>query len=460
MRNKILISIIWCVTFIYVAAQENSSAGFHWGNGYYYNMDTGDKVIFNDVEVELLQVKNHYNKIRLGDDSLWLKVARRSLPVEVGKIRIFVADNRNVKELTRDSLVHGLLTKDALVCLSSSDVPLLEPDRYIFPVSFNDGFLWGAEEDSYLFSWLGQAERNDNNSFRDYEGIGIDLHDARGIDKHWLVAIEDCSVAGIKKSKQDRDCSEVCVWLKSESQPGIYYVYNHLYSKNLLIKEGNRIVRGEIIGTAWGDKDWGHLQFSVIKSDTLPDFGTCFQNVINGFPQFFSLYFGKELNYSRTFTKGRIVFGKPRYRNGNSKNNLSFERYTGKGWLTGKWNIADKVETVSLGDEGNVRLPKVLFKGTPAESRNPDNYYEYNINVSNGVYRIRAEVGDIHLSSWQKIEFEGIAALTASLEPGEFEWTTERIVKVEDGRLTIRVYIDKEDLKPAGLREIVFQRAY
>jgi len=465
MKKKIFIFILCSFSLLFVAAQivvaqNNSSADFQWGNGFYYNMNEGDEITFNNVEIKLLQIKNHFNQIRIGNDTLWLKVARRSLPCELGGIRIFVADNRNVKELTGDSLVHGLLTKDALVCLSLSIKPLLDPDKYIFPVSFNNGFLWGAEENSYMFSWLGKDESRGENYYRSYEGIGIDLHDARGIEKHWLVSIEDCRVAKVVKNGLNEGGDDACVLLESQQQSGIYYIYNHLYSKNLLVKEGRTIIRGELIGTAWGDEGWGHIQFAIVKSDTVPPLESYFYNVINGFPQVYSLYFGETFNYSRTFTRGRIVFGKPAHLNGNRKNNLAFEDYTGKGWRTGRWNTADKVETVTKGNKGNVRLKKILFEGTPAEFKNPYDYYDYEINIRNGVYRIRAEVGDLYLQSWQKIEFEGVTALTTSLGSGEFEWTTERVVKVKDGRLTVRIYVDKQNLKPAGLREVVFQAVY
>jgi hypothetical protein len=59
-----------------------------------------------------------------------------------------------------------------------------------------------------------------------------------------------------------------------------------------------------------------------------------------------------------------------------------------------------------------------------------------------------------------KIDFEGVNAGTFALSDGEQKWTNERIVKVNDGKLTIRIYVDENNEKVAGISEIVFQRAY
>jgi hypothetical protein len=53
-----------------------------------------------------------------------------------------------------------------------------------------------------------------------------------------------------------------------------------------------------------------------------------------------------------------------------------------------------------------------------------------------------------------------VNAGTFPLSDGEQKWTNERIVKVNDGKLTIRIYVDENNEKVAGISEIVFQRAY
>ena len=202
------------------------------------------------------------------------------------------------------------------------------------------------------------------------------------------------------------------------------------------------------------------MQLAVVSSDTIPSYENRFANCINFFPQLYELYFKNTFNFSKTFTRGKIEFGRKPVLNGNQKNIISFEEFTGMGWDLGKWNATDKVMYCTKGEAGNARLKKTLFANTAAECRNPNNYYEYEINVRNGVYRVRAQVGDVQKASWQKLEFEGIEASTYELDPGEMKWTSEKVVKVNDRRLTVRIYVDPNDRKVAGISEIVFQQAY
>ena len=153
------------------------------------------------------------------------------------------------------------------------------------------------------------------------------------------------------------------------------------------------------------------------------------------------------------------MFGKPRSQNGNQKNAGPFEFYSGKGWITEKWNVADKVDYATKSNDGNVRLGKTLFSGSPAVCINPNNWYDYEINVHNGTYRIRAKVGDVSLPTWQKIVFNRIEAGIFTLKAGEFVWTSEKVVKVNDGKLTVRIFVDENNEKTAGISEIVFQKA-
>jgi hypothetical protein len=182
-------------------------------------------------------------------------------------------------------------------------------------------------------------------------------------------------------------------------------------------------------------------------------------NVLNGFPQLFELYARNSMGISRNYRKGRLVFGKPASQCGNQKNALCFEEYAGKGWLLGAWNIAERVETVSKGTDGNVRLRKTMFGNTNVKFVNPKNWFDYEIHVPDGTYRIRAKIGDVELPSWQKIAFEKAEVGVFTTEKGQFSWTPERVVKVTDGRLTIRIYIDETNAKVAGISEIVFQQA-
>lgn len=439
-------------------AQSQTSPDFTWGNASYFNLKTGEKIDFKGTEIKLLQIRNQYNQLQVGTEIIWLKVSRRTLPAVLGNLRIFVADNRNLKAIDRNKEIHGLLKKDALICVSSDSLPLLNPDEYFFPVSYSDGFLWSAEEDSYMFSYILPAERKTKGNNMN-TGVDFDLQDARGTEKHWIVAIENSKVIWIENNPQDKTGKEASVLLESSSQPGIYYLYQHLFNKKIEVRHGQKLERGDMIGTVWGDENWGHLTFSVIRSDSVPSFLNSDHNVVNCFPQIFELYFEQSVGFSKYFTKGRIFFGKSRSMNGDQRNLSAFEQYSGKGWILGDWDITDKVDCAVKGNDGNARLWKILFKDSNAESTNPADFYDFEINVHNGVYRIRAKMGDILLPTWQKVVFEGIDAGIISNEKAGFNWTSEKVVKVNDGKLTVRIFVDNTNEKPAGIGEIVFQKA-
>ncbi len=458
MNRKFHILLVQLLFAVQIYGQQTDSAGFIWGNSFFYNLDVGENVVFNDVEIRVLDIENHYTQLKVGADTIWLKVARRSVPEKIGAVRIYVADNKNTGALTSISCEKRLLKKDVLLCLSDSHKPLLDSDKFIFPVSFNDGFSWQAEEDSYMFSYYNRDKTGRKKDYHVFEGIGFDLHEARGQMKHWLVAPENSRVVWVENSEKTKN--QASVLLESESQPDIYYFFDKLFPKNVSLKKGQKLFRGDAVGTAWGDDEWGYAQFQVIHSETEPEYAACMQNSANCFPQLFGLYFRQDENISRSFSKGKITFGRLRQLTGNQKNTMAFEPYSGKGWVLDKWCVADKVEWVASGVNGNVRLKKVLFEETPAVCKNPDDFFEYRITVPNGTYRIRAKIGDAYLPSWQKIEFEGIASVTKSLGAGETYWTGERIVVVKDGSLDVRIYVDAENKMVAGLSEIVFQRAY
>ncbi|WP_340112276.1 hypothetical protein [Maribellus mangrovi] len=440
---------VWMIFAMTAFGSKQSDADIKWGNSHYYNLNIGDSIWFDGISVKLLEVEKHRNLLKVGNDTLWLKVARRSLPSLSGSLNVFVADNINVKHLAKNKSIHGLLKADALVCVSGVGTSWLDLNSVVFPVTFNDGFMWSGEEETYMFSYYPTGEK----SFDTYPGIGINLNDARGLEKHWIVALEDCSVVWIEKGEYAS-----CVLLASDAHPGIYFVYEGLYNKNIEVKKGQNLIRGELIGTAWGDEDWGFLHLAVIYSEEVPEYSNRYDNCLNFFPQLYEMYYKHGFGIAKSFSKGKIEFGRSPQINGNVQNASAFEEYYGKGWEFDHWNVAEKVEWVTKRNSGNVRLSKNLFKGTPARSTNPENYYEYLINVRNGVYRIRAKVGDVENASWQKLAFENQLTLAYSLEQGQQTWTSEKVVKISDHKLRVRIYFDGN--KIAGLSEIVFQQAY
>ncbi|MDR2911624.1 MAG: hypothetical protein LBV47_09755 [Bacteroidales bacterium] len=442
--------------FLNVIAQE-SMPGFTWGNVSFFNLDVGESFLFGNKEIRLLELENNFNKIKVGTDTLWIKAGRRNLPVTVGNITIYVADNKNVKSPASFSKINRLLQKDALIAVSYFNKPLLDFSRYVFPVNFNNGFLWNFDIDMYLFSRLRKDEMQDENSDWTHEGIVFDMSNTDSTEKHWLTAIENSRVVWINRTVVEEKTNISCVLIESALQPGVYYIYDNLDSKNIEIKTGQKLIKGDIIGTASTEDNNGFLQFAVVKSDTVPSYDNRYCNTINFFPQLFQLYYRQNYVFPRSFSKGIIKLG---IFNGAIENIHAFEDYSGKGWLLGKWNTVDRVEYASDGYTGNARLKYRLFAGTSAECINPDGFYDYEISVPNGTYRIRAKLGDIKLASWQKIMFEDVEVMTTELSPGEYKWTGEQIIKVIDGRLTVRIFVDTVENKPAGISEIVFQQMY
>ncbi len=425
---------------------------FKWSNSYYYNLKVGDSITFNQTKVRLLAIDHQFSRLQIDGETVNIRVSRRSLPFSVKGIRIFVADNRNVADLTPGDPVHSLLIGDALICVTDLSDNWLNTSDFIFPVSFNHGFLWSADEDSYIFSLMKDKEQN---RFFSYPGIGINLNDSRGLEKHWLLAMEGSKVEWI----EENDENSVCVCLSSNGSPGIYYIYDKLFSKTLDVRNGQKLEKGDLIGTAWGNQNWGHVLIALVFSDSVPEYTSRYSKCVNFFPQFFGLYYQGTLNLSNFFTKGRIDFGL----NNSSAitaNASAGEDYLGKGWKPCSWNTAEKLDWITKGTRGNVRISKILFQGTPAQVSYPNDFCEYEINVRNGVYRISAKVGDVEQKSWQKIEIEGIEAGTFSLEKGVQKWTSEKVVKVEDTKLTVRIYFEAKNNTIAGISELVFQQAY
>lgn len=434
-------------------SQEISEPDFKWANSEYVNLNKGESYNFEGTRIKLLDIDNHFNVVQVDADTFLLKVSRRSLPLIHDGTRLFVADNSNVKNLASNKRKHELLKKDALICVSKSGKSMLDRNSYYFPVSFNRGYSWDASEDSYMFSY-------DPDSSDTFAGIGIDLNDSRGIQKHWIVALENSTVVWVEDKKLDSVNKQACVLLASNSSPGVYYVYDRLYNRNIEVRKGQKLMRGELLGTIWGDTEWGHLQLAVVVSDTVPSYKNRYDNCVNFFPQFYQLYYNESFNLAKSYSKGSMQFGRRAGLNRNCKNNFSYEEYSGRGWKLGKWCTPDKVDSKEKGADGNVRLQKILYKGSKAECVNSKDYYDFEINVRNGVYRIRAKIGDVESDSWQKLEFEGVVAGTYQLNKGEQTWTGEKAVKVTDRKLTVRIYVDTKNNRIAGLSDLVFQKAY
>lgn len=437
-------------------AQTITNPDFTFGNVSYFNLNVGETCNFNDTEIEILRIDHHYTKLRVENDTVWVKVARRSPAITLGSVNIFVADNKAVKAISGNSQVHGLLTKDVLLALSAIGIPMADNSLFGFPVSFTQGFLWRTLEDSYMFSYQ-SGSNNDSRENLSYAGIGIDMRETRAMDKHQILSMENGRVVWVETRIPGTNEPQAAICIQSESSPDMFYIYEHLHSRGISVKRNQRILKGDGIGYAWGDGNWNHLRLGIVKSDIVPEFINRHHNTLNFYPLMLDLYFGRQPVFSHAFTKGQIYFGRASHLNANARNVSGFEEYHGTGWNLGRWNPVEKVEWVSSRRSGNARLRKTLFAGQPAQCKNPNDWYEFDINVRNGVYRIRALVGDHFLPSWQKVEFEGVVAGTFTRNAGDLVWTSERIVRVNDGKLTVRIYFNDE--KVAGISEIVFQQA-
>ena len=101
----------------------------------------------------------------------------------------------------------------------------------------------------------------------------------------------------------------------------------------------------------------------------------------------------------------------------------------------------------------------MLHQGTPAEAVNPCDYYDFEVDVEPGRYRVRLNVGDQEHATWQRVSVEAVNIGTYSLGQNEFQWTPATAIPVRDGRLTIRLHIKDDSSRYAAVKRIQFQHA-
>lgn len=447
---------LFALLLICIAARVHSSEPVKFGNAIYVDLAVGEQVAYLGKTIEVLELENNWSLVRVGDDEAWLDVAKRSLPVTIGGARVFVSDQINVKNLTTDSEVHGLLTKDALLCLSDPSAPLLSPE-FTFPISGRDGYRWRMEEDSHMFAYLGLATWKAPDYVRSHEGIDLDMHDARGRERHPLVAIESGTVVLVADSSVTGS-RDGCIILKSDTQENIYYVYKHTNPETHRVKEGQKVGAGDMLSYIWGDNVWGHLHFAVVYRSETPGYPDRYRDLLNFFPQFYELYSGSLELAQELRSEGEFRFGHKKETCRNFKRLDVFSELTGYGWKLGDWCVSQKVEGVESDMGGNARLRKTLHAGTRAESENPESSYEFEVAVENGRYLVNATVGDLFLPTSQKLYFENSeAGIFEISEGGAFQRSQDLEVDVADQRLTVRIELLDED-KGAGIRELSFKR--
>ncbi|MBK1878503.1 hypothetical protein [Pelagicoccus mobilis] len=410
------------------------------------NLAVGESFEFLGHEVELEAIDSDWAQIRVDDESERIPIARRVLPVRLNGVRIYVCDTKRMANYT----VRGpygsrnAVTKDALFCLSNANDPLLDPETFTFPVDRSDGFEWSMAESSHSFAFL--------SPWRQHEGTDISLMNGKANRVDALVAMEDSRLVWIREHSGE----QACLCLESASMPGVYYIYQHMETSSIEIVEGQELVAGQRLGYIWGDDRWGHLHLSLVAWGETPTYENRYGNSVTLFPMLYELWNGDLEPRPKSWTWGAWPFARNRAVVENVKRLNAFDPLLGYGWNLGDWCPAKKVEPVESGDNfSSALLKKKLFEGTVSEAENPEDYYEFEIVVPDGRYAVSALLGDVAKPTWQRIEFESMDVGVFDMSANEFRRSRERIVSVQDGRLTIRIYL-KNDRDYASLSELSF----
>jgi murein DD-endopeptidase MepM/ murein hydrolase activator NlpD len=422
------------------------SAPLQWGNQYFYDMAIGEEVSFLGKIVKLVANDGPYAVVRVDGTEVTLPTVTRSLPAVVNGVRLFIAFNRPFeRSSTHDwrglgNHLFANMTKDAMLVLSDPALPLLPPETYTFPISRADGFDWQFTENSHNFAFL---QRN-----RIHEGIDINMHLFRDTEQSPLVAVEDARVVWT----QSDSVNGTAVFLESLHTPGIYYVYQHLNNASVRVAAGEKISKGQIVGYIRGDGKWGHLHFTVVTKNN--DYAHRYDNALNLFPGLYELWYGDLADHSAPRIEAdwkmyNAEYWKQDYTSGRYR----YDEIVGFGWKLGAWCPGGAVEH---DDNESVLLRKTLYKGTAAAVTNPDNYYDFEVDVMNGDYEVAVELGAANKATSQQVEFEGVLQGTYSLASGEFAWTPRAPVNVTDGKLTLRFVTDGDAY--AGIRHIRFRQ--
>lgn len=429
---------------------QTGPAHTNWARADYVDMAVGQSITRNECSITLRRVEGDQCEVVVDGTTHVLTMARRGLPETMAGARLFVADTRPVAELTDDRPIHGLMQHDALLCISQAERPLIDPERFTFPVSREDGFEWRMAEASHMFAYLGHVPSGrysplrTGREFRSHEGVDIDMHEARGKRIHRIVAVEDATVEWVHHNEIDPN--QACVLLRSRHEPDIAYVNQHLYWPAVQVSAGDTLRRGDTLGYIWGDTVWGHLHFAVVHAPTTPSFEYRYRNLLNCFPQLYALYHGDCDERPSVFTEADLRFGLSKDHCGNRHKHFAYTDLLGYGWCLGSWCPARAVERGAI-------VRRTLHPGTAAQARNPHPYFDFAIRVQpQRTYMVQAEVGNAYGSSWQAVQINGHEAGTFDLRDGGTLWTGRHSVEDDNGFVTVRVHVRDEER--AGLRRV------
>jgi murein DD-endopeptidase MepM/ murein hydrolase activator NlpD len=417
-----------------------------FGNQTYVNLSVRESYTFHGKNIRLESIAGASAVVSIDGTAVKLQMARRILSTVAAGVRLSLCDTRDMVEYTTEQHegTRRSLTKDALLCLSDPDKPLLDPNRFTFPVDRTNGFNWTMAENSHTYAFLSEV--------RQHEGTDISIADGKVNPVHALVAIEDATVIWV----HPHDREQLCLLLESSSTPGVYFVYQHLEATTVSLRAGDRVKRGQKLGFIWGDNDWGHLHFAVIGWGDPPSYEERYRNSIPAFPMLYELWHGDLEPRRKQWSWGLWTLARNRATVDNIKRLNAFDELLGYGWLLGDWCPAAKVEPTEGNDQySSALLRKHLFDGTISEAVNPEDYYDFEIAVPNGRYAVNLLLGDANQRTSQRVIVEAAPFGSYDLEPNQLTWTRERRVQVTDGRLTIRLYL-RDDTTYAALSEILF----
>jgi len=446
-----------------------------FGNAVFVDMAVGDNHTYLGHTVTLAGVDLARVIVDVDGAQAMVGVARYHLPVEVNGVRVVGSCLRKWREITTPAKKDCFpVRRDAVLCLSDPARPLLDHERFTFPVSRRDGWQWFCEEESHMHQWLGagwlQAGESCVNRF--HEGVDLAMHDARDKAIHPLVAIEAADVRAVWNPTGTPP--ETCVLLESRAQPGVFYAYQHLNLPTVRVSPGDTVRTGQQLGCIWGDVAWGHLHFALSAQDEVPQGKPgAYRNLLNAFPFLYELYHGN-LSWRRPpRTRGDFVFGNHRYecvsddgRVGfNNQHSFYYNDVCGYGWLLDDWMEAGWMHynRVEGGAYCNVYGLRTMWedgddvRGGAFRATAPDAGYRFAVNLEPGRYRVHAIVGDRTELSDQHVTFNNMDAGTYRLGKGDSARTPEVHVDAPDGMLTVGLELLDDDTRVA-IHRLVFAR--
>jgi hypothetical protein len=426
-----------------------------FGNAAFVDMAVGESCEYLNRKVTLVAIDQSRVVVDVDGTRELAGVGRYHLPVDVSGVRVIGSCLWKWREMAPESRKAYLpVQRDALICLSDPSKPLLDPERFTFPVSRRDGWKWFCEEESHMHQWLGSLwfRGGDAHINRFHEGIDLAMHGARGKEIHPLVAIEDADVHQVWNPTGTPP--ETCVLLQSCAQPRIFYAYQHLNIETIAVQPGDAVKRGQPLGCIWGDNAWGHLHFALTFQDDVPrEKPEAYRNLLNAFPFLYELYHGSLEHRRPPRTRGDFEFGNHRYlcrsdegKPGfNNPRTFSYNEASGYGWLLDEWMAAGSLHYNRSPDDEycNVYGLRTMWAdgddavGDGFRADVPDGTYRFAVRVEPGPYRVSAVVGDRTERSAQRVAFNGVDGGLYKLKGGESASTPEVEVDAPDGLLTV-----------------------